>query len=292
MKILKIIFINLLILFVLAICLEACLFLSFKKCHPSARYNFKSLSYKDVIKKSFPRSPVGLDYDKPPIILMGCSYIYGLFYENEHTPHYKLSELTKRPVFNYAIPGKGLQHALFVVSNKLYDSRMKKPEYFIYVMMDDHVRRMYTQVMFNDNFAQPVYKIDNFGKITLKNEKFPLYRKFFSVYYFYNLYYFSYFYKNYYVHQKNVFAYFRTMKKLLDKQFPGIKFVILLYDDYNKFGINFSQLEDEGFIVLQTKELTGIRLQQPEYQMSKTDTHPTEAAWDVVIPALVNKLGL
>ena len=293
LKILSIVIINLLIFSVLFIISECYLYSSFKKRYPEAKRNLNKVEYKNFVIGTFPRAPVGLQYPGRPVIFAGCSYIYGLFLDVQQTPYYKFSELTKRPVYVFALPGKGLQHTLFVLQHKMYDTSIKNPEYFIYVMFNDHIRRMYTPVMFNDSMGYPLYKLDKkTGLFVEKTDYYPVYRKFFTYYYIKNIIFFTFFYKDIKTHEKNVFAYFRTMNNEIKKQYPDIKFVILLYDDYNKFGFDFSKLEKEGFTVIQTKELTGVNLQVPEYQVSKGDTHPTENAWDVVIPALVKRLKM
>lgn len=293
-KILKIIIINLLLFLILAVVLEACLFFHFKMRNPEAKYNLKHLDYIESFKFFNPREPVGLNYTKRPIMLLGGSFIYGLHLEGEHTPHYKLSELSKRPVFNYALPGKGLQHSLFVIQNKLYDKRMQNPEYVVYVMIYDHIRRMYSQVMFNDNTGQPIYKITKDGDVKLVHDYFPFYKKFFTLYFINNIYYFKLFYKDNPTHHRNALAYFKAMKKEINKQYPDAKFIILLYDDYFKFGLYIPEFKREGLTVIQTKELTGVNFYSPEYQIDAKhgDLHPTESVWDIVMPALVKELNL
>ena len=292
MKILKLLIINIIVLIILAAIFEFSLFCVFKKANPDVKLNLQKIEYYDAVKNLELRKPVGLNYKKRPIILMGCSYIYGLYLDGIHTPQYKLSELSKRPVYNFAYPGKGFQHSLFILQNKLFDTNIKNPEYVIFVMQYDFIRRMYSPVMFTDFVAYPVYEINNFGKVTLKSTYYPPYKKFFTYYYINNLIYFNFFDNDTRTHQRNVFAYFRAIRKEIEKTYPDIKFVILLYDDWNKFGFNFRRLERDGFIVIQTRELTGVRLQTPEYRVSDTDSHPTEKAWDIVIPALVKKLNL
>lgn len=293
MKIIKIIAINVALLVILLAVIEFCLFYSFSKGDSKIKYNLKPIPYKNFLEYSFPREPVGLQYKNRPIILTGCSYIYGLFMEDNHTPYYKLSELTKRPVYIYALPGKGLQHTLYILQNKFYDTSIKDPEYFIYVMMGDHIRRMYSQTMFDDFMGYPLYHINHkTGEIKQTSDIYPIYRKFFTYYFIKNIIYFNWFQYDYKTHEDNAFVYFRAIRKEIERQYPNIKFVILLYDDYNKFGLDFLKLEKEGFIVLQTKELTGVNLQVKDYQVSEKDTHPTEKAWDIVIPALVKKLKM
>lgn len=293
-KIFKLIIINILLVLILACVLEACLFASFKMRYPQAKYDLRHLDYKESFKFFNPRQPAGLNYTKKPTMLLGCSFIYGLYLEGEHTPHYKLSELTKRPVFNYALPGKGLQHALYVIQNKIYDKRMEPPEYVIYVMIYDHIRRMYTQVMFNDNTGQPVYRITRDGEVKLVHDYFPFYKKFFTYYFINNIYYFKVSYKDNPTHHKNALAYFKAMKKEINNQYPNAKFIILLYDDYFRFGLYIPEFEKEGFNVIQTKELTGVNFFDPKYQVDADhgDLHPTEEVWDIILPELVKKLNL
>ena len=292
MKFVKILLINVILFILLLFLLEICLFISFKRTHPNIKYHLKSISYEDYLKTVVQRFPVGLNYKKRPIILSGCSYIYGLYFEGIHTPQYKLSELSKRPVYNYAIPGKGIQHTLYVLSHKLYDKNINNPEYFIYFMISDHIRRMYSPVMFNDCVANPVFNVDKYGHVIEYKGNYPLYKKTFTYYYFFNIYYFNFFNKDYITHRKNIVAYFREMNRLLKNSFPDIKLVIILYDDLSPYDIVFSSLKNDGIIVYKANELTDVNLINSKYWISKTDPHPNEAAWDVLMPKLVEKLNL
>lgn len=88
---------------------------------------------------------------------------------------------------------------------------------------------------------------------------------------------------------------FLQSKAELEKRYPGIKTVILKYNyDYgyeiSEIPFLFDTLKDEGFIVLDTKDLTG-----KTFDLSYTVSdkyHPNEAAWDLIVPKLVQKLKL
>ena len=291
MKFLKIFFINFLILALLCIIFESCIFFSLKKKYPNLKYRY-NISYADSIEKMFPRPPAGLEYKKAPIMILGCSYSYGLFLEEKKSPHHILSELTQRPVFNYSLPGKGFQHSLYILQNKILDKKMSSPKYVIYFMMNDHIRRMYSPVMFSDLYGQPVYKLDKNSNLVFVSESLPWYRKAFLFYYFWNYYYFNWFQYKYSYHQKYVLAYLRQINYEIKKLYPDAKFVVVLYDDFNRFGIDFSPLEKDGIRVLQTKEITGENLLNVEKYTADDNSHPNEVAWNLVLPALVKELNL
>ncbi len=88
---------------------------------------------------------------------------------------------------------------------------------------------------------------------------------------------------------------FLKAQELVKTKFPDSKIVILKYEDnfdsdyYNTE--RWKELEDAGFIVLGTYELTGKHLDEDEYKLND-DVHPNEKAWDLIVPALVKKLDL
>ena len=51
------------------------------------------------------------------------------------------------------------------------------------------------------------------------------------------------------------------------------------------------ELEDNGFIVISTKDLTDVNLKIPKYTM-QDNNHPTEEAWNLLTPLIIKKLGL
>ncbi len=292
MKIIKIIFINILFLILLLGIFELILFFYYSNKEPNEKYHIGKIPYINLLTPDRFRPPVGVNYNKRPIIILGCSFAFGQYLNENQTLGYKLANYSHRPVYNYAVCGKGIQNALFILQNKLYDTSIKDPEFIIYVMMSDHIRRLYTNVCMGDFVGYPDYRIDKNGNIKLYRDYFPVYRQFYTFYYFNNLFYKYILRKNYKRHNLYINAYFEEMNKEIKKQFPNIKFVILIYGDKNNFGLDLSKLEKDGFIILQTDEISGVNLLQRKYQLSETDTHPTEEAWDIIIPALVNRLCL
>lgn len=138
-RILKIIFINVILLLLILITSEWICFLIIKhKYEPrlkitkamnkatgrhsleELKYNYKLNSFNYENEKIAMRNPEGLNYKKLPIILFGCSFTYGDGLNNNQTFSYKLSHLAKRPVYNRAECGWGVQHMLSNLEEKTF----------------------------------------------------------------------------------------------------------------------------------------------------------------------------
>ena len=142
-----------------------------------------------------------------------------------------------------------------------------------------------------DYVGQPMYKLDNNAIKHLK-DSYPVYRQFYTFYYINNLIYNKYLSNDFKRHNAYINAYFNEMKNEIQKQYPDIKFVILIYGDNFNYGLDFSELEKEGFIIVNTQDLTGENLLQRKYNLSETDTHPTAQVWDIVSKAIVKEFNL
>ena len=100
----------------------------------------KQKAHLSVVKYIY---PAGINYTNMPVILFGCSYGWGVELNDNQTFQYKLSELTKRPVYNKSITGWGVQHMLYHLRQKDFYSTVPKPEYVIYLYITDHISRMH-----------------------------------------------------------------------------------------------------------------------------------------------------
>ena len=91
---------------------------------------------------------------------------------------------------------------------------------------------------------------------------------------------------------------FLQSKKKLEEHYPNIKFVILKYNVENDYELNYETpfmwdfLEKEGFIILDTKDLIGRKFVSNSKDTVKDGYHPSEYAWDLIIPPLIKKLNL
>ena len=91
---------------------------------------------------------------------------------------------------------------------------------------------------------------------------------------------------------------FLRSKKILEQKYPDIKFVILKYNYENDHNVNYELpfmwdiLEKEGFIILETKDLIGRKFVLNSKDTVNDGYHPSEYAWDLLLPPLIKKLNL
>ncbi|MCR5261487.1 MAG: hypothetical protein K6C94_06575, partial [Candidatus Gastranaerophilales bacterium] len=93
------------------------------------------------VEKAAFRQPFGLQYKKRPIVIYGCSFAYGHRLKPTESMGYVLSEKTKRPVYNYASSGTGIQHVLYFLDNT--KDINNDVEYVLYLFINEHIYRMY-----------------------------------------------------------------------------------------------------------------------------------------------------
>lgn len=281
-------------------------------CYKDQKFSWKKPLNSDVpgivdydffVREKGLRKPVGLNYKKKPIILFGCSFTYGMGLKDNQTLSYKLSELTKRPVYNRGYMGWGIQHMLYQVNRKDFytDINIKEPEYIIYVFIPDHEKRL-IQPLYDFFNGEPYLRyVEKNGKLQIADRPPTLFLR-------------SYIAKAIIIpgaeKEYNKFNYqkynqifnlmeetFIESKNVLNQHFPNTKFVILKYygaDVPNSWFMKterWHELEKKGFIIVDTKDLVGRVLNKPE-DLCPDILHPSEKAWDLVTPKLVKKLNL
>lgn len=240
------------------------------------------------------------DYNKPSILLFGCSFAYGIGLDDNQSFAYKLSRITERPVYNRAVWASGIQYFYYLVTDgRIFDSIRVKPEYAIYVYIPEHLERIkkpfHGELNANLNIR---YKLEGNNLVLDKTLPLFLYKSaLIKTILMHNYYKMadSYTKKEMYDNFALINELFLQSKAELEKRYPGIKTVILKYNyDYgyeiSEIPFLFDTLKDEGFIVLDTKDLTG-----KTFDLSYTVSdkyHPNEAAWDLIVPKLVQKLKL
>ena len=245
------------------------------------------------VKENGFRRPTGLEYKNEPIILFGGSFAWGWELEEKQTLQYKLSKIMKRPTYNRAYKmWFGLSQLLYQSEQEEFYKEVPEPKFILYVFMDDHILRMLSANM-NPFSAYPHLRYIEYNKKLEKDKHSIVYnshlmKKMNTIIAGYKL---------KYQQDKN----FKLLKKHLvqtkgnfDKHWKDYKFVFYIYEGKCVFtDDNIKELENEGIIVIKTSQLTDIDLTQDEYYISKTDRHPNEKAWDVVVPKLsdfLNKL--
>ena len=234
---------------------------------------------------------------KKPIVLFGCSYTYGLHLSPDQVFSYKLAHQTKRPVYNRAWQGWGIQHMLEQTTHKEVFENIPEPEYIIYTFIDDHFRRLYISHISPYDFLTK----DQYLNYELKNEKLikktnkNKIKTFISNTYIAKTireYQLQKFINNQRLSNKKIdFAllHFLESKKNIDNYWKNTKFIVFFYDDTTMNKILASKLEENGFITITSKELTKEDLSNEKYCF---DNHPTEEAWDLLTPLIVEKLEL
>ncbi len=292
----EIILINILLLVLLFGLAE---FLTYKKVcanfSQKPQYSWTKKDYSvDELKKNM-RQPVGLKYKKAPVLIYGCSYAYGFSLDEKASFGYKLSEKTKRPVYNFAMSSKGLQDALYLIKND--EKITPEPKYIFYVFINDHVRRMFVNCNKIDNINYLTYKNKN-GELVENIDKNSVSDRLYLLKEMKNLSYYA---------LKNVFKnqiydltklYLISIKNELQIKYPDAKFVVLDYENGKKNYLTEERVEDLhncGIEVVNLNKEFNDVLKTDEYRNSKeTDTfrHPNEKAWDLIVDFLVRKYGL
>lgn len=249
----------------------------------------------------------GKKYNKKGFVLFGCSYAFGAKLKDSQTFAYKLSQLTKRPVYTLAVSGTSLQFSIMDVQGNKYNDYIKNSDYAIYIPISEHLWRIVTHCggQFTSDIVWPRYDNNN-GKLVFHKCKYPFIEG-------------SYIYrsvqksilvnllvkKNNYVFNKMFDLYKMHIELLnseLKKRNPNIKLVILVYRDggpsyFPEFITTkrWKEIEDMGITVISAEDLgrrADIRFNRiPKYSIPN-DGHPSEAAWNLITPLFVKKLNI
>ena len=230
--------------------------------------------------------------DKQPIILFGCSFVYGSGLNDNETLSFELAAKTGRPVYNRAKNGWGVQHMLYQLKNEEFYNIIPKPQYIIYVYFDGHLTRMSQPITVSMPNCYYVFYNE-------KNKNYYLKRRTF----FTDKIIFQHFLANqldwnflnkingYNNKQYNrLFNYILESKKEAEKHWDNdVQFVVLMYSEINDDIKN--RLKETGIEVI-SKEDFKIDVNDEEYTISKNNTHPNAKAWDIIIPIIIDKLKI
>lgn len=256
----------------------------------------EQLLYRYTAKEYTPydefRPAVGTEYNKPAILLLGCSYTYGNSLLLEETFQYKLSQKTKRPVYNFGLDAASAKEMLYILRNNELRNKLlnnnNNIEYVIFTYITDHIPRLYAPVY---RQPSPVFiPSKDFSELKLKEKQSSFYHS-----------YFNFFISRHFAFQEDkyensfnlVHLYLKEMKKETEKHFKNNgkkpQFVVLIYDDY--IGYPWEQLEEDGIKVLFAEKITQTDLKESKYRIPN-DHHPSSKAWDIIVPALVKELNI
>ena len=263
--------------------------------HPGIKNFSFDPQYFPTPENGYGRSPEGLEYNKKPIVIFGCSFAYGYRLAPEQTFSYKLAHYAKMPVYNRAQTGWGIQHMLYQTKiDKIYE-QIPEPQYVIYVFIDDHIKRLYATAVSEWNIISDEqnlrYKEKNGHLIEIKNTN-PILRRIKRLYLVNEIH--RVLVQKYISNPKNnksciefALKHFIEAKAEMQQRWKDTKYIVLLYSSENEY--LKTKLEENGFTVIKTSELTNENLNSPQYM--RADLHPTEQAWDIIVPELFKKLN-
>lgn len=305
MKIKKIILINILIFLTLFFLAE---FFCYKYLHinywnrsffkaytylPVKDYKtFASLTFDGIENSLGFREDIKLkNIDKSPILLFGCSFTYGEGLNSKQTFSAKLQNYTNRMVYNRGIPSTSINTTLFLLRNGVAKTINDVPDIIIYTYMYDQVRRLFIECSFHDD-PNIYYKYKTKTELEEKTDMDLWYwhsyllRELNRRYTYKML-----------VEKKNDVAKFFLAHIIavnieIKKLYPYARFLIFVYNNDSYIKSMEKTLKRNGIEVIYLSELSNIDFSTIEYQISETDEHPNELAWDKIVPLLSKRLNL
>ncbi len=267
-----------------------------KKTIIPLNYNKTTLETKEELLSTF-RPIEKRNTHKRPIVLFGCSYTEGFGLEENQTFSRKLANYTDRTVINRGRSGTGLNFLYMQLSDKnIRNILPENPEYIIYTLIPDHFPRLYRYRAFVVGKLSLKYKIKN---NKLEEDK-PIFINLHSLFTSIVL-------EEYISHRKfwadaTDFKLFNKILdesyKLIQEHFPSTKFVILYYK--GPFDTNNEHIDNAIKSYLsRNKDIIFIEIDKelPELRQSKKywlidDEHPSEKAWDLIVPLVAKKLNI
>ncbi len=260
----------------------------------------KNLNIEEYAKTYRYRLPNGED-DKPyNIVLFGCAFVEGLGLKDNQTFSAKLSEYTNKKVYNRGIGGGGIQHALIQIKSHELDPVIKNSKYVIYTLSSiQDLDRLYC---YPGLYTDPFFLFDEkiYPRFVLKNDELKLYKSKIPyidgsiLYRLANKFIIATKYN--FLNTKNVdysFAmkHFIDLKNEIKKINPDAKFIIVLYWD------SIERFKDEDIALLNKENIEIIEIsklvnQEDIQKMRNSYNHPTEEAWNQIVPKLVEKIGI
>ncbi len=250
------------------------------------------------------REPCGLRYKGKAIWLFGGSFAYGADMTlsdgvpDDKTFGYFLSEAFKRPVYNRAYEGWGIQHMLYWLKKPETFEQLPEPEYVIFFHTSDNMLKLVniTYDVWN-NGAYLRYKLNKDGSLEeIKPVLEPLWNFYFVKAAFAAIEY------KVFLSDKNfdknfdlMKAIFFESKKIVNKKYPNSRFVILKYNEVNGFGEDYynsprwDELEKAGIVVVDAGKLINKDLKSEE-SVCPDKYHPSEKVLKELAAALYAEL--
>ena len=241
---------------------------------------------------------------KGSIIFFGCSYTFGIELSDEQTLSNKIAKKLNINVYNFGICASGIQHMLSLLQNNIFYNLIKEePKYAIYTIIPDHFGRLQKYIFPSPMMANGINLHYELKNSKLKKRYIPL-----------NIFSKSFLVKSFFYQidtkindsepntkeQNNILAYyiFTESFKILKKKYPNIKFIILRYETEEDLAEEYEDkeiwenLKKQGIIIINSSDLIGRKFRYASEDTCEDDYHPSEKAWELLIPKLIEKIDL
>lgn len=326
-NIIKIIILNIILLVIIIFIADYSIYLKFKqdyiknldseslKIYPPISYidnyksNYSTQSY--IFQKKnknnfnyFRNNIYNKNYNNKAIIFFGCSYTFGAQLSDEQTLSNKLAKKLNINVYNFGICASGIQHMLSLLQNNIFYNLIKEePQYAIYTIIPDHFGRLQKYIFPSPMMANGINLQYELKNSKLKKRYIPL-----------NLFSKSFLVKSIYYQidtkrndfepnikeQNNLLAYyiFTESFQILKKKYPNIKFIILRYETENDYAEEYENnkiwenLQKQGIIIINSSDLIGRKFKYASEDTCEDQYHPSEKAWDLLVPKLIEQIEL
>lgn len=306
----KIFVVNLVVFFLLFVLSETFSYLYLKNKYDIGPFSYNIIKNPKNEKYDLLRPIENRDVSKPPILLFGCSFIWGLGLEENQTFSYRLADYTNRTVVNRAYIGESPAFMYKQLSDVNTVSKIKEklnnkmPEVIIFNFISDHFVRThrYRQLGFNSFFSER-YSVDRKNK--LKRYQPADFLCFIHTFYTVILY--------EQIKEQFDFSNFEKLKttntellaesyRLAKINFPDATFVIMNYPSFQHEKGNSEFFEKHVVQALKDKGINDILMidvskifpdiYDNEYWLKGNYIHPSALAWEKLTPIIVEKLNL
>ena len=291
MKILKILSLNFIFLVLVFILFDWI----FYACHAYKVMENPGWFNSDRIENDLP-----FDKNKRPVVLMGCSYVFGAGVDYNQTISYKMQERTGRKVYNFGQIASGVQHCLFFLQEHQFFKEHKNldPDYVIYLFINDHMRRMYVNFFDEDTGLKYLrYEKKNDSLVRKNMHIVPLdYLRVTLLYKKIN---------NFFIKNKSADENFEFLKMHLgeikneiNQKYKDTEFVVIVYPaDFDRcfeksaqgYSDKWQSLESQGIHVI---DLSKENFEFKDEYIASDGLHPSGKAWDKLLPVIIKDLNL
>ena len=267
------------------------------------KYSFRMKSYEyfynEIFKKKFMRPVENKNSSLNPVLIFGCAFAYGQNLKNDETFSHHIAEYIKNPVYNFAYGGWSIANTLYQAQHEpIIQNLSKEPEYVIYVYTPVQLHRVYLNVYDpGDNHLTAHYDYKN-GIIKETKPSLFLYsfytaKKLNNAAAMRKIWTKNYWTRNEKYRMKNeevLIKFFDETIKELKKRWKNTKYYILAYENGRDSDMQRVSEETDWQVVF-IDDIASMNVFAPEYVISKTDTHPSKKAWDVLTEPFLRRIG-